>query len=88
MSDHIETLEELDIEYKELAHKSGISNWRRVSALNTEPDFIQCMATVVVRMQTFCIVRHQFVCVVDYEQKEARSKPAVALRDAIVDLHW
>jgi protoporphyrin/coproporphyrin ferrochelatase len=31
VSEHIETLEEIDIEYRELAESSGIEHWRRVS---------------------------------------------------------
>ena len=27
VSEHIETLEEIDMEYKELAHENGIANW-------------------------------------------------------------
>jgi protoporphyrin/coproporphyrin ferrochelatase len=48
VSEHIETLEEIDLEYRELAHESGITNWRRCPALNTDPDFINDMADMVV----------------------------------------
>lgn len=48
MSEHIETLEEIDVEYKELALKSGIKNWGRVPALGTEPMFISDLADAVV----------------------------------------
>ncbi|GKY91895.1 hypothetical protein MPSEU_000161100 [Mayamaea pseudoterrestris] len=48
VSEHIETLEEIDIEYRELAEEHGVSNWRRCPALNTNPDFIQDMANMVV----------------------------------------
>ncbi|KAJ0015209.1 hypothetical protein Pint_21450 [Pistacia integerrima] len=34
LSEHIETLEEIDMEYRELALESGIQNWRRIPALN------------------------------------------------------
>ncbi|KAJ0079262.1 hypothetical protein Patl1_24287 [Pistacia atlantica] len=34
VSEQIETLEEIDMEYRELALESGIQNWRRVAALN------------------------------------------------------
>lgn len=47
VSEHIETLEEIDIEYKELAIESGIKNWRRCPAPNTDPDFLKELATVV-----------------------------------------
>lgn len=48
MSEHIETLEEIDVEYKELAVKSGIKEWRRVPALGCEPTFISDLADAVI----------------------------------------
>ena len=48
VSEHIETLEEIDIEYRELAEESGVTNWRRCPALNTEAGFIDDMADMVV----------------------------------------
>ncbi|GMH74733.1 hypothetical protein TrST_g5910 [Triparma strigata] len=48
VSEHIETLEEIDIEYRELAEESGIENWRRCPALNTDQTFINDMADLVV----------------------------------------
>jgi len=47
VSEHIETLEEIDIEYRELAEESGVSNWRRCPAPNTDPTFIEDMADMV-----------------------------------------
>jgi ferrochelatase len=47
VSEHIETLEEIDIEYRELALESGITNWRRSPALNTDATFIDDMADLV-----------------------------------------
>lgn len=47
VSEHIETLEEIDMEYRELAHESGIQNWGRVPALNTNPTFINDLADAV-----------------------------------------
>lgn len=47
VSEHIETLEEIDIEYRELAEESGVSNWRRCPAPNTDPTFIGDMADMV-----------------------------------------
>lgn len=41
--------EEIDMEYRELAEKSGIVHWRRVPALNTDERFIADMADMVVR---------------------------------------
>lgn len=40
VSEHIETLEEIDQEYRELAEQCGISEWDRVPALGTDPEFI------------------------------------------------
>jgi ferrochelatase len=48
VSEHIETLEEIDIEYRELAEESGITNWRRCPALNTDETFIDDMADMIV----------------------------------------
>ncbi|KAL7572218.1 hypothetical protein ACA910_011749 [Epithemia clementina (nom. ined.)] len=47
VSEHIETLEEIDIEYRELAEECGIVNWRRCPALNTHPGFVNDMADLV-----------------------------------------
>ena len=48
VSEHIETLQEIDIEYRELAEEAGIHNFHRVPALNTHPLFIDSLATLVV----------------------------------------
>jgi ferrochelatase len=48
VSEHIETLQEIDIEYRELAEEAGIHNFQRVPALNTDPIFIDSLATMVV----------------------------------------
>jgi ferrochelatase len=47
VSEHIETLQEIDIEYRELAEESGIHNFQRIPALNTHPVFIDSLATLV-----------------------------------------
>lgn len=48
VSEHIETLEEIDMEYKELALESGIENWGRVPALNCTSSFITDLADAVI----------------------------------------
>lgn len=48
VSEHIETLQEIDIEYREIAEESGIETFRRVPALNTHPGFIDDMANMVI----------------------------------------
>ncbi|MCZ0899790.1 ferrochelatase, partial [Microcoleus sp. HI-ES] len=48
VSEHIETLQEIDMEYRELAEESGIKNFYRVPALNTHPVFIEALADLVI----------------------------------------
>lgn len=45
-SDHIETLHELDIEYAELAHEVGITQFKRAPAMNADPLFVQALAHI------------------------------------------
>lgn len=47
VSEHIETLEEIDMEYREVAEAAGIHGFHRVPALNTDPTFIQDLADMV-----------------------------------------
>ncbi len=47
VSEHIETLQEIDIEYREIAESAGIHNFMRVPALNTHPLFIESLADLV-----------------------------------------
>lgn len=47
VSDHIETLYEIDIQYREEASCLGISDFRRVESLNSSPAFIGCLAELV-----------------------------------------
>ncbi|OVA11768.1 Ferrochelatase [Macleaya cordata] len=48
VSEHIETLEEIDMEYRELALESGIENWGRVPALGCSSSFISDLADAVI----------------------------------------
>ena len=48
VSEHIETLQEIDIEYREVAEAAGIDNFHRVPALNVHPGFIDSLADVVI----------------------------------------
>ncbi|BAY31969.1 ferrochelatase [Nostoc carneum NIES-2107] len=48
VSEHIETLQEIDIEYREIAEEAGIHNFRRVAAPNTHPVFIKALADLVI----------------------------------------
>ncbi len=47
VSDHSETLVELDIEYREIAHKAGVPGYFRVPAQNSDPRFITALAGIV-----------------------------------------
>ena len=48
VSEHIETLQEIDMEYREVAEEAGIENFHRVPALNVHPGFIDSLANLVV----------------------------------------
>lgn len=52
VSEHSETLVELDIDYRDLAEKSGVTGYVRVPALGTEPLFIEALAEL-------CLNAHQ-----------------------------
>lgn len=47
VSEHSETLVELDIEYAELATESGVPHYLRVPAVGTHPAFIEALARLV-----------------------------------------
>ena len=53
VSDHIETLQEIDIAYASLAAKSGIREFHRVPALNLHPKFIEALASRVLATGCF-----------------------------------
>ena len=48
VSEHSETLVELDIEYKELAEKNSCTEYLRVPALGTNVDFIKSLSSLVI----------------------------------------
>ena len=52
VSEHSETLVELDIEYKRLAEKNGCSFYKRVPALGTEENFIKGLTELVLQKET------------------------------------
>lgn len=47
VGEHIETLDEIDREFAELAHEVGIPHFSRAAALGTEPAFIRCLGDLV-----------------------------------------
>ncbi len=44
VSEHSETLYELDIQYQQLAKASGVQDFIRIPTVSTHPDFINCLA--------------------------------------------
>ena len=51
VSEHSETLVELDIEYKELADKNGCKNYIRIPALGTNMNFIKSLTSLVLNKE-------------------------------------
>ena len=55
VSEHSETLVELDIEYKELADANGCKNYTRVPALGINEDFIKAMSELIIKKNEYKI---------------------------------
>ena len=53
VSEHSETLVELDIEYKELADRNGCKNYSRVPALGTNENYIKAMSNLIINKQEY-----------------------------------
>ena len=51
VSEHSETLVELDIEYKKLAEKNGCSFYKRIPALGVEENFIKGLTELVLQKE-------------------------------------
>lgn len=49
VSEHSETLVELDMEYKHLAEAAGVPDYVRIAALGVQPDFIHGLSQLVVK---------------------------------------
>lgn len=47
VSEHSETLVELDMEYRHLAEQAGVPEYLRIAALGVQPDFIRGLAQLV-----------------------------------------
>ena len=47
VSDHVETLHEIDIEHREQARGLGITDYRMTAGLNDSPAFIQALSALV-----------------------------------------
>jgi len=55
VSEHSETLVELDIEYKEIADANGCKNYTRVPALGINEDFIKAMSELIIKKNEYTI---------------------------------
>jgi ferrochelatase len=53
VTDHIETLEELDIQVRDIARQAGVEEYRRARGLNSHPLFIECLAELVASQKAF-----------------------------------
>ena len=53
VSEHSETLVELDIEYKEIADANGCKNYTRVPALGINEDFIKAMSVLIIKKNEY-----------------------------------
>jgi ferrochelatase len=55
VSEHSETLVELDIEYKEIADANGCKNYTRVPALGVNEDLIKAMSELIIKKNEYKI---------------------------------
>ncbi len=64
VSEHSETLVELDIIYRSLAEKSGVTGYVRVPALGTEPMFIDALADLCINSKegSVCSFKNERFC--------------------------
>jgi len=60
VSEHSETLVELDIEYKKLATENGCNKYTRVPALGTNEDFIQAMSELIINKDAYKISENYY----------------------------
>ena len=68
VSEHSETLVELDIEYKKLADKNGCTLYKRIPALGIEENFIKGLTELVLQKE----IRGNFVSSVMCPNKYAK----------------
>ncbi len=68
VSEHSETLVELDIEYKKLAEKNGCSFFKRVPALGIEENFIKGLTELVLKKETNNNFVSSVICPTKYKK--------------------
>lgn len=83
VSDHSETLVELDIEYRELAHRLGVPGYFRAPVPNADAAFIAALAGLVRRARDqgpgLCLLRHGGVCAREHGDCPHRRAPEAAV---------
>lgn len=68
VSEHSETLVELDIEYKQIAKDFGAKSYHRIPAPSTNTDFIQSLAQLILstlneqKQPSYCTKAHDCLC--------------------------
>jgi ferrochelatase len=60
VSEHSETLVELDIEYKKLAQNNGCNEYTRVPALGINEDFISAMSELIIKKDEYKFNKHLY----------------------------
>ena len=53
VSEHSETLVELDMEYEKLARKNGCKNYVRIEALGINKYFIECLSDLILNIENY-----------------------------------
>ncbi len=77
VSEHVETLHEIDIEYRHLAEEAGIPHYHRAPALGVEPDFIRCLAECIATARAN-IAQYRCVRCLHPKDHEHRRRPSCA----------
>jgi ferrochelatase len=49
VTEHVETLNEIDIQYRAIASKVGIAEFQRACAVKAHPSYVRCLADLTVR---------------------------------------
>lgn len=83
VSDHIETLVEIDLEYAELAKHKGVASFSRVKNLDDDPDYVQYLAQMIQRGANDLVAHGRTLLLRDFEEQSAgpfcSSQPAGCL---------
>lgn len=84
--EHVETLVELDIEYKHVADKLGIEGYYRAETVGTHPVFIKGLADMVLQSSDHAeIASHTGECLCAPESGECCMREYKSVRDAAPD---